>query len=161
MLKLDQADPQVALLDPLAGDEATFIDELEVPIPSDLELLRREILELKAEVRETRTAFDETVRLAIRRDRIRAAARARRQHRTRGSVVARAILSLMVAVLTLAGAIAGAGVAVTVVHVWGESVLAMTAAGVFGLGAALCAWVCAALGAIVVETADSIRDLPV
>jgi hypothetical protein len=163
MLKLTRADSEAAFADPLAGDEATFSGELDAqafPV-RDLELLRLQVLELKAEIRETREVFDETVRLAIRRDRIRTAARARRQHRTRGSVMARAILSLMVAVLTLGGAIVGVGVAVTVIHVWGGSGYVLVAAVVFGFGAALCAWVCAALAAVVAETADSIRDLPV
>ncbi|MGH3009903.1 MAG: hypothetical protein ACRDLM_10940 [Gaiellaceae bacterium] len=163
MLKLTHAEPEAAFVDPLAGDEATFSGEFDAqafPV-RDLELLRLEILEMKAEIRETREALDETVRLAIRRDRIRTAARARRQHRSRGSVIARAILSLTVAVLTLGGAIAGVGVAVTVTHVWGGSGYVLVAAIVFGAGAALCAWVCAALAAIVAETADSIRDLPV
>lgn len=156
MLKLKPVDSEIALLDPLAGDEATFDSDL-----PELELLRLDVSELRAELGEMRAAFDETVRLAVRRDRIRTAARVRRQHRTRGKVMARAILNLVVALLTLCGAIAGIGVAVTVIHFWGGSGLALVAAVVFGTGVALLAWVCAALAAVVLETADSIRDLPV
>jgi hypothetical protein len=161
MLKVTYAEPESAIADlPMSGEQ-TFCEDLREASPVDFELLRLELLGLKAEIRETREAFDETVRLAVRRDRIRTAARARRQNRTRGSAMARAILHLMVAVLTLGGAIAGVGVAVTVIHVYGGGGFALVAAVVFGVGAALCAWVCAALAAIVVETADSIRDLPV
>lgn len=161
MLKLTHAEPEAAIADLPLSAEQTYCDELEQTSLGDLELLRLELLELKLETREIREAFDETMRLAVRRDRIRTAARVRRQSGTRGSAISRAILRLMVAVLTLGGAAAGVGVADTVIHVYGGSGFALVAAIVFGVGAALCAWVCAALAAIIVETADSIRDFPV
>ncbi len=161
MLKVKHVDPEGALADPLAADEATSSDVLEWAFPDELDVLRLELREMRAEIRETREAFEHSVRLAVRRDRIRTAARARRQRRRRGSVVARAILSLMVAVLTLAGAIAGIGVALSVIHLGGGSGYVTAAAVIFGIGTALTAWLGAALAAIVVETADFVRDLPV
>lgn len=74
--------------------------------------------------------------------------------------MSRAILRLMVAVFTLAGAIAGIGVGVTVIHVWSDSAVAAVAAAVSGLAVALGAWLLASLAAIILETADSVRDLP-
>lgn len=126
----------------------------------ELALLKHEMREMRRELAQAREDLSQALRVAKRRDRLHTALRGKRQHMTRGSRMARAILRLMVAVFTLGGTIAGVGVAVTVIHVWGDSGFATVAAAFFGLAVALGAWLAASLAAIVLETADSVRDLP-
>jgi uncharacterized membrane protein len=128
---------------------------------SELALLRHQVSELGREIRAARDMLDESVRIATRRERVRSVAQGKRQKQTRGAAAARAILRLMVAVFTLGGLITGLGVAVTIIHLWGDSASATVAAVVFGLTVALGAWLLAALAAIVLETADAVRSIPV
>jgi hypothetical protein len=154
---LKHADPESTVVELGALDAPSFHDDADL---SELALLKDELREVRREICQTRETLEDALRLARRRDRIRAAARAQRQSLSRGGATARAILHLMVAVFTIGGAIAGGGVAVTVVRVWGGSGFALVAAVVFGLATALAAWLLAALAAMVVETADSVRKLP-
>lgn len=152
---LKHADPEATVigLDPIE-DEAWY-HELD-----ELELVRHEVRHLRDELAEAREKLDGVLGLETRRERLHAAAYTRRQRRTRGSAMVRGILRVMVAVFTLGGTIAGVGVGVAVIHLWGTGALAIVAAGVFGLAIALGAWLAAALAAIVLETADAVRDLP-
>jgi hypothetical protein len=147
-------DVELQLDDDLAGSAYHHDD------PSEIALLKHELGELRREIREARDKLDTSVRLARRRDRIRVAAAARRRRGTKGRAVSRAILSVMVAVFTLGGTIGGLGVGVAVLRLWGDSAVALVVAVVAGLAVALAAWLLAALAAIVVETADAVRDLP-
>lgn len=126
----------------------------------ELVLLKHEMREMRRELAQARGTLDQTLRLARRRDRLHSKAHAKRQLPTRGSALARGILRVGVAIFTLAGALAGVGVAITATHVWGHSVYATVAAAFFGLAIALGAWLAASLAALVLETADSVRDLP-
>lgn len=126
----------------------------------ELVLLKHELREMRRELSQARDTVEQTLRLVRRRDRFHSALRAKRRQPTRGSAMARAILRLMVAVFTLGGIAAGVGVAVTVIHVWGHGGFATVAAAFFGLAVALGAWLGASLAALVLETADSVRDLP-
>lgn len=165
---LKHADPEatIAGLDPAADlalardDDANeeayrWGDEVD-----ELVLLKHEMREMRRELAQARESVDQALRLVRRRDRLHSALRAKRQRATRGMSMARGILRLMVAVFTLGGTIAGVGVAITVIHVWGDTGFAVAAATFFGLAVALAAWLAASLAAIVLETADSVRDLP-
>jgi hypothetical protein len=152
---LKHADPESTLVGLDTLDELAEYAELD-----ELELVKLEIRELRDELGGVREKLDEVLGVVTRRDRLHAAAQARRQRGSRGSALARGILRVMVAVFTLGGTIAGVGVGAAVIHIWGTSAYAIVASGVFGLAIALAAWLAASLAAIVLETADAVRDLP-
>jgi hypothetical protein len=152
---LKHADPESTLVGFDTMDELAEYAELD-----ELELVKLELRELREELGGMREKLDEALGVVTRRDRLNAAAHARRQRGSRGRTLARAILRVMVAVFTLGGTIAGVGVGAAVIHIWGTSAYALVACGVFGLAVALVAWLAASLAAIVLETADAVRDLP-
>ncbi len=166
---LKHTDPEATIVGLEPGDELA-LDCADVEVGEEayrwgddvdeLVLIKHELREMRRELSQTRESVEHALRLVRRRDRLHSMLRTCRQDMTRGGKLARAILRLMVAVFTLGGIAAGAGVALTVSHVWGDNRYATLAAGFFGLAVALAAWLAAALAAIVLETADSVRDLP-
>jgi hypothetical protein len=155
---LKHADPEATIVGLDAIDE---IDEIvQYSELDELELVKLEIRELRDELGATREKLEEVLTLATRWDRLRVVSHSRRQRRTRGAAIARGILRVMVAVFTLAGTIAGIGAGAAVIYVLGPRPVAIVAAGIFGLAIALGAWLAASLAALVLETADSVRDLP-
>lgn len=164
---LDRPDPQGTLVS-LDIQRELALQELEAAGEqqllwggevSELELLKHEIRELRRELAEARQNTATALRLVRRTERL-VAGQAERRARRKGGSLARGILRVMVAMLTLGGAVAGAVAAFTVIRVWGDSGVAIGAAAVAGLGMALVGWLGASLAALVIETADAVRELP-
>jgi hypothetical protein len=160
---LKHADPEATIVDlPLSRDLA-LEEEPEYEWGAEVDelvLLKHEVREMRRELGQARESLDQALKLVRRRDRLHSMLRAKRQDMTRGLRISRAILRLMVAVFTLVGVIAGAGVAAAGIRILGDSAFATIASAFFGFAVALGGWLAASLAAIVLETADSVRDLP-